>query len=237
MACKRALATVRDMAVRPAFAPRRPSSVVLAAPCAGPPTSCDAWRRPWAWGECCTRRPCTSSAWPGAAHACPERAPPGLPPCRPLRCPSTEARPALPPLPRGRPTAQPRSPTLTPGRRRLQVLDLLDAHAVALCGDAPQDLVRAVYEAVRDKLPSSLFNDGPEGGARVQLAALRTLTSLLVQLEMQQRDARLVKVGRAGAGAGAQLGGPAAATTALLRVHCMPPYLKSFGARLLSIVA
>lgn len=77
--------------------------------------------------------------------------------------------------------------------RRLQVLGLLEQHAAALCGDAPQELVRLVYEAVRDGAAASAA-DGPEGAARAQLVALRVLTSLLVALEMQQRDARLVKV-------------------------------------------
>ncbi|KAI7845126.1 hypothetical protein COHA_001331 [Chlorella ohadii] len=76
---------------------------------------------------------------------------------------------------------------------RLAVLSLLEQHAVVLCADAPQDAVRGVYEAVRDRTAQPAL-DGPEGTARAQLAALQTLTRLLVACEMQQRDARLVKV-------------------------------------------
>lgn len=70
---------------------------------------------------------------------------------------------------------------------------LLEQHAVELCGDAPQDVLRALYEAVRERTATAA-GDGPEGAARGQLVALRVLTSLLVQLDMPQRDARLVKV-------------------------------------------
>ena len=53
--------------------------------------------------------------------------------------------------------------------------------------------MRGIYEAVRDRTAQPAL-DGPEGAARAQLAALQTLTRLLVACEMQQRDARLVKV-------------------------------------------
>lgn len=67
-----------------------------------------------------------------------------------------------------------------PMPRRLAVLGMLEQHAVELCGDAPEQLVRALYEAVRDR--SAAPSDGPEGAARLQLAALQTLTSLCVKL-------------------------------------------------------
>lgn len=76
---------------------------------------------------------------------------------------------------------------------RLAAIGLLEQHAVALCSEAPQDSVRGIYEAVRDRTAQPAL-DGPEGAARAQLAALQTLTRLLVACEMQQRDARLVKV-------------------------------------------
>ncbi len=91
-----------------------------------------------------------------------------------------------------RASALPAHPSLPPNRR-LAVLSLLQQHAVVLCADAPQDAVRGVYEAVRDRTAQPAL-DGPEGTARAQLAALQTLTRLLVACEMQQRDARLVKV-------------------------------------------
>lgn len=83
--------------------------------------------------------------------------------------------------------------TLPLSIRRLAAIGLLEQHAVALCSEAPQDSVRGIYEAVRDRTAQPAL-DGPEGAARAQLAALQTLTRLLVACEMQQRDARLVKV-------------------------------------------
>ena len=77
---------------------------------------------------------------------------------------------------------------------RLAVLAMLEAHAVELCGEAPQDVLRLVFESVRDRATNAVV-DGAEGATRVQLAALRANTTLLVKLEMQQRDARLMKVG------------------------------------------
>lgn len=62
------------------------------------------------------------------------------------------------------------------------MLALIDEHAVALCGEAPQDVVRALYESARDRCGTTCG------------ATLAALTSLLVKLEMWQRDARLVKV-------------------------------------------
>ena len=61
-----------------------------------------------------------------------------------------------------------------------------------LCGDAPQDAVRSLYEAARDRCAGPA--DGPQDAARLQLAALAALTTLLVRIEAWQRDARLVKV-------------------------------------------
>lgn len=72
------------------------------------------------------------------------------------------------------------------------MLALIDQHAVALCGEAPQDVVRALYEAARDRC--AVAADGAAGAARLQLAALAALTSLFVRCETWQRDARLVKV-------------------------------------------
>jgi hypothetical protein len=73
------------------------------------------------------------------------------------------------------------------------VLAALEQHAVVLCGDAPTDLTRQLYEVVRDRSAHGLALD-PQGAARLQQAALGALTTLLISLEMQQRDARLVKV-------------------------------------------
>jgi hypothetical protein len=75
---------------------------------------------------------------------------------------------------------------------RLRVLDLVEQQAVELCSEAPTDAVRALYEAARDRAVVRA-RDGP-AAPRVQQAALHAITQLLVKLEMQQRDARLVKV-------------------------------------------
>ncbi|KAL4419606.1 hypothetical protein ABPG77_001660 [Micractinium sp. CCAP 211/92] len=79
-----------------------------------------------------------------------------------------------------------------PCTQRLQVLALLEAHAADFCGDAPQDVVRHLFEMVRDRAAAP--GDAPEAAARLQLAALHALTTLMIKLEMPQRDARLVKV-------------------------------------------
>ncbi|KAL4856842.1 hypothetical protein ACK3TF_002891 [Chlorella vulgaris] len=76
---------------------------------------------------------------------------------------------------------------------RLQVLNLLEQRAVDLCSDAPTDLLRQLYEIVRDRAAVPA-RDSPATAARMQQAALHTLTQLLVKLDMPQRDARLVKV-------------------------------------------
>lgn len=73
------------------------------------------------------------------------------------------------------------------------MLGLLEQRAVELCGDAPTDLLRQLYEVVRDRAAAAP-RDAPPTAARLQLAALHTLTQLLVKLDMPQRDARLVKV-------------------------------------------
>lgn len=70
---------------------------------------------------------------------------------------------------------------------RLQVLALLEAHAADLCSDAPQDAVRHLFEVVRDRAAAP--GDAPEAAARLQLAALHALTTLLIKLDMPQRDA------------------------------------------------
>lgn len=57
---------------------------------------------------------------------------------------------------------------------------MLDQHAGELCGDAPEPLLRGLYEAIRDR--SAAPSDGPEGAARLQLAGLHTLTTMLVAL-------------------------------------------------------
>lgn len=62
-----------------------------------------------------------------------------------------------------------------------------------LCSDAPTDLLRQLYEIVRDRAAVPA-RDSPATAARMQQAALHTLTHLLVKLDMPQRDARLVKV-------------------------------------------
>lgn len=67
------------------------------------------------------------------------------------------------------------------------MLALLEAHAADLCGDAPQDAVRHLFEMVRDRAAAP--GDPPEAASRLQLAALHALTTLMIKLEMPQRDA------------------------------------------------
>lgn len=121
---------------------------------------------------------------------------------------------------------------------RLQVLALLEAHAAELCGEAPQDVVRLLFECVRDRAVNT--TDGPEGVARVQLASLHALTTLLIKLEMQQRDARLVKVHvenlfklmeRSGPHAGASPQLCHAAATCLRRMEEAAPTLLLAGSK------
>jgi hypothetical protein len=97
------------------------------------------------------------------------------------------------------PACHPSPPSLTaspifhflPCRHKL--LDFISQHCRTLCSSAPPDLLRTVYESVRDNtgIPS---RDGEAEAEALRLHALTTLTNVLTGLNMLARDSRLVKV-------------------------------------------
>ena len=75
---------------------------------------------------------------------------------------------------------------------RLELLALFELHCQTLCGASGRDRIRYLYETLRDRLVHPAHDD-PDAVEQVGSACVRSLTRMILLLDLPGKDARLTK--------------------------------------------